>query len=110
MRDQIAETVNMFAKNTNIKPELVFGSKDEYITNDEGLFKFKIPAQKPSEDGTRTEDYEFVVWAKSNPLEGITSMSPIVFKNVEISYGFYRDKDGKQRKYWNLLAESVKKA
>lgn len=100
---KIADSSTLFVEDSKAWPEKDFTTK-EPITNDKGQSKFKLKLMA-EEDG-RLEHYEFIYWGTSNPLEGMSAMSPVVVKDVELGVGTYQQ-DGKTRKWWNFYCSSV---
>lgn len=107
MKEQIAETMTGFARQSQVFSERDFTTKEE-VVRDDGMRKFKLPVLLP--DGNVTQELEVIVWSQENPFKDIPAMSPVTFKNLSIQFGFYKDREGHRRKFWNLVADSVKKA
>lgn len=107
MKELITESMTGFAKQSQVWAEKNWET-GELVTNEKSEYKYRLPVLIP--DGNVTQELEVVCWAKDNPFAEIPAMSGVIFKNVYIQFGVYNDKNGTPRKFWNLIADSVKKA
>lgn len=101
---KIMDASTLFVEDSKAWPEKDWETK-ELVTNDKGQNKFKLKLMA-EEDG-RLEHYEFIYWGTENPLEGISAMTPVTVKDVELGVGTYKDQNGAYRKWWNFYCSAV---
>ena len=99
--EQTNESIIQLAKNV-AWASTEFGT-DKLITTDKGLNQYEI--QILMVEGNRVNPYTVRMWSAENPVKDIPAGSVLNFKDLAVSFGTF----GKEnRKYWNLVATSVK--